>query len=78
MELMKRKDVPEELTWDLSYLYAGKAELETAMAEAEAMAAELEKKFKGRLTDVRDIQDCLDGWCLTCETWTAGGRLRRK
>ena len=62
MELMKRKDVPEELTWDLSYLYAGKAGLETAMAEAEAMAAELEKKFKGRLTDVRAIQDCLDGW----------------
>lgn len=62
MELMKRKDVPVELTWDLTALYGDEGALEKDMAEIERLAGEVERDYKGKLTDPAAIHACLDAW----------------
>ena len=60
MELKKRKDVPVELTWDLSLIYSTE---EAMLADAEklrALSIDMEKNYKGRLTDPAAINRCLD------------------
>ncbi len=60
MELMKRKDVPEELTWDLTALYDSEAEWQADVEKVRLLAEEIEEGCKGRLTGVEAIHSCLD------------------
>ena len=60
MELTKRKDVPVELTWDLSALYGSEAGWQADMDKFRRLTGELEEEFRGKLTTVRAVQACLD------------------
>ena len=60
MELMKRKDVPVELTWDLTALYDDEAKWKADVEKVRQMAEEIETTYKGKLTSVETIQGCLD------------------
>ncbi len=60
MELAKRKDVPVELTWDLSALYGDEAAFAADVEKAKALADEIEKNYKGKLTDADGVLACLD------------------
>ena len=60
MELMKRKDVPVELTWDLAAIYDNEAKLTADMDKIRTLTDEIEAAYKGKLTTVEAIQGCLD------------------
>ncbi|MBD5161382.1 MAG: oligoendopeptidase F [Oscillibacter sp.] len=60
MELMKRRDVPAELTWDLSAIYDDEARLTADMEKVRRLTDEIERDYKGKLTTVAAIQGCLD------------------
>ena len=60
MELMQRKDVPVELTWDLTALYDDEAKLAADLEKIRQLTDEIEKNCKGRLNTAENIQDCLD------------------
>ena len=60
MELMMRKDVPEELTWDLNAIYATEEDMLRDAEKMEAMSLEIEKRYKGKLNTAEQINACLD------------------
>ena len=60
MELMKRKDVPEELTWDLTALYEREEDWQADMDQFRRLTGELERAYKGKLDSVDSILACLD------------------
>ena len=60
MELKSRKDVPMELTWDLSLIYPNEEAMQADAKKAEDKSIEMEKAYKGRLTDPETINKCLD------------------
>ena len=60
MELAMRKDVPVELTWDLSALYTDETVLQADIKKIRILADEIEKTYKGKLTAVETVQACLD------------------
>ena len=60
MSLMRRKEVPVELTWDLTALYDDEAKLNADVEKIRSLTDEIEKTCKGRLTSVEAIQDCLN------------------
>ena len=60
MELNMRKDVPVELTWDLSLIYPTEEAMLADAKKLEALSADMEKAYKGRLTDPDTINRCLD------------------
>ncbi len=60
MELAKRKDVPVELTWDLSAIYADEAILQADMEKIRNLTDEIERDYKGKLNSVETIQSCLN------------------
>lgn len=60
MELMQRKDVPEELTWDLTAIYGDEAKLTTDMENIRLLTDEIEKTCKGSLETAEAILACLD------------------
>ena len=58
--LLERKDVDQNLTWDLSGIFKTEVEFENAVKEAEDLANEIEKDFKGKLNTPSAINSCLD------------------
>ena len=60
MELMKRKDVPVELTWDLGAIYDSEEKWKADVERIRRMTDEIEKEYKGKLTTAEAIQACLD------------------
>ena len=50
MELIKRKDVPTELTWDLTALYDNEEKWRADAEKVRLLAEEIERDYKGRLT----------------------------
>ena len=66
MELNKRKDVPVELTWDLSLIYATEEDMFADSRRLEALSLEMEKEYKGKLTDPQTINRCLDQMREVC------------
>ncbi len=60
MELARRKDVPEELKWDLSLIYPTEAEMEADFAKAQNLADHLAAEYPGTLNDPARIVACLD------------------
>ena len=59
-ELLFRKDVKKELTWDLSLIYKDEDALMADAARLESLTAQLEKAYKGRLDSADRINECLD------------------
>ena len=59
-ELLFRKDVKKELTWDLSLIYKDEDALMADAARLESLTAQLGKDYKGRLDSADRINECLD------------------
>ena len=62
MELTSRKDVPVELTWDLSLIYEKEEELYRDAEEAKSLAQRMVQEYKGKLNTPRVINKCLDDY----------------
>lgn len=60
MDLLKRKDVPEELTWDLRAIYPTVEAWSADVEKAKLVVDEIENNFKGKLTNAKTINECLD------------------
>ncbi len=60
MELMKRKDVPVELTWDLTAIYDDEAKWKTDVEKVRRLSEEIEQNYKGKLTTTEAVHGCLD------------------
>lgn len=60
MELKSRKDIPAELTWDLSSIYATEEEMYADVEKLKSLSARMAEDYKGNLNDPRIISACLD------------------
>lgn len=60
MELQKRKDIPAELTWDLSAIYETEETWAADVEKMEALTAKLERDYRGKLNTPEAINACLD------------------
>lgn len=60
MELMQRKDVPVELTWDLTAIYDDEAKWKADVEKVRRLSEEIEQNYKGKLTTTEAIHSCLD------------------
>jgi len=60
MELKMRKDVPVELTWDLSLIYATQEEMNQALEKAKALCSHMVQDYKGKLDTPQKINACID------------------
>lgn len=58
--LLKRKDVPTELKWDLSLIYKTKEDLEADLNRFVEKAEKFVKTYKGNLTSPKTIDACID------------------
>lgn len=58
--LPERKDVNENITWDLTAIFKTEEDYERAVNEAEELSKELERDFKGNLNNADNINLCLD------------------
>lgn len=59
-ELKSRRDVPVELTWDLSLIYATEEEMNRDVERAKALCDSIVKDYKGKLDTPQAIRACLD------------------
>ena len=48
MDMTMRKDVPEELTWDLSLIYASEKDMLRDTERMKTMAKTIEDSYKGK------------------------------
>ena len=60
MELMQRKDIPVELTWDLTAIYDDEAKWKADVDKVRRLSEEIEQNYKGKLTTTEAIHSCLD------------------
>ena len=60
MELKSRKDIPAELTWNLSSIYATEEEMYADVEKLKSLSARMAEDYKGNLNDPRTIGACLD------------------
>lgn len=59
-ELLSRKDVKKELTWDLTLIYKDEAALMADADRLEKLAGEIESLYKGKLGSAETVNKCLD------------------
>ncbi len=67
MDLPNRKEVPVELTWDLTHLYATEEDMLADHEASKRMCARLTEVYKGKLTSPEQINACLDAWQALAE-----------
>ena len=60
MEPIMRKDVPEELTWDLTAIYETEEKMLADAEKMDTLSRELEQRYKGKLSVPDQINACLD------------------
>lgn len=60
MELKSRKDIPVELTWDLSSIYQTEEELDQDIEKVKALSKRIIQDYKGNLNTPAKINACLD------------------
>lgn len=60
MELKSRKDIPAELTWDLSSIYKTEAEMDRDIEKVKALSSSILQNYKGKLDTPQSINACLD------------------
>lgn len=59
-ELKSRRDIPVELTWDLSLIYATEEEMNRDVERAKSLCNSIVKDYKGKLDTPQAIRACLD------------------
>ena len=72
-ELKSRKDVPVELTWDLSRIYATEADMLRDAEKMEQLTQEIVEKYKGRLDVPEQIEACVTSYRQVYELMTLTG-----
>lgn len=72
-ELKSRKEVPEELTWDLSHIYASEEDMLRDAEKMERLAREIAEKYKGRLDTPERIEACVTDYRQVYELMTLTG-----
>lgn len=60
MELQSRNNVPVELTWDLSLIYATEEEMYQDVEKAKKLRDRMVEEYKGKLNTPQTINACLD------------------
>ncbi len=61
-ELKSRKDVPENLKWNLSLIYKNQEEFDRDFEKVKELTDRIEKEYKGRLNSPENIIKCLDDY----------------
>lgn len=59
-ELLSRKDVKKELTWDLTLIYKDETALMADADRLEKLTGEIESLYKGKLGSAETVNKCLD------------------
>lgn len=72
-ELKYRKDVPVELTWDLSKIYATEEDMLRDVEEMKALAKRIVDKYKGNLNTPENIGACVTEYRRVYELMTLTG-----
>lgn len=72
-ELKDRKDIPEELTWNLSKIYATEEDMFRDAERMEKQAQEIVEKYKGRLNTPENIEACVTEYRQVYELMTLTG-----
>lgn len=72
-ELKSRKEVPEELTWDLSRIYATEADMLRDAEKMEQLTQEIVEKYKGQLNTPDQIENCVTAYRQVYELMTLTG-----
>lgn len=72
-ELKDRKDVPVELTWDLSKIYATEEDMLRDVEEMKALAKRIVDKYKGNLNTPENIEACVTEYRRVYELMTLTG-----
>lgn len=62
MEMLSRRDVPVELTWDLSAIYATEEEMYRDAKQAKSLSERMAREYRGKLTTPGAIDKCLDDY----------------
>lgn len=69
-ELKSRKEIPEELTWDLSHIYATEEDMSRDAERMEQLAQEIVEKYKGHLDTPEQIEACVTAYRQVYELMT--------
>lgn len=72
-ELKSRKEIPEELTWDLSRIYATEADMLRDAEKMEQLTREIVEKYKGQLHTPEQIETCVTAYRQVYELMTLTG-----
>ncbi len=72
-ELKSRKEIPEELTWDLSHIYATEEDMSREAERMEQLAQEIVEKYKGHLDTPEQIEACVTAYRQVYELMTLTG-----
>lgn len=70
-KLLSRKEVPVELTWDLTAIYPNDEAMLKDMEKMVGMADEIAAKYKGKLADATTINKCVDDYRAFIQIWSA-------
>ncbi len=62
MKLKSRKDVPVELTWDLSSIYATEEDMYRDVEKMKSLCERMVQDYKGKLDSPQRINACLDDY----------------
>ena len=62
MELKSRKDIPEELTWDLSLIYKTEEEMYQDVDKVKSLSERMVEEYKGKLHTPQIVNACLDDY----------------
>ena len=60
--MLKRNEVPENLTWDITQLYKNVDEYKKDLEKAEKMSENLYAKYFKKIENSQDINNCLDDY----------------
>lgn len=60
MELKSRKDIPIELTWDLSSIYKTEEEMNQNIEKVTSLSSRILQDYKGKLDSPQKVNACLD------------------
>lgn len=60
--MLKRNEVPENLTWDITQLYKNVDEYKKDLEKAEKMSEDLYAKYFKKIENSHDINNCLDDY----------------
>lgn len=75
-EIILRKDVDETRTWDLSAIYKSEEEFLKDVSKLNELVSHVVENYKGKLTDSKNINLCLDDLKLVTELSSLLGSYR--